>query len=197
MADIVTSTFRKTKLKKQTNNQNQTITISQPSPRRHPTMQRKGTCLCSRTETLYAKAFRDKQLSVFLEKPKTLRLSQESVPSSFGNYSLPFDMELEVTVISSSQRAESFLKSTGNTQPVSPVRSKHEEEKPSTYTVAVNLQVQDATVEGNEVGGTPSNIPIKRSDCDPKEAKEDHKLSVKFCKKFIDHDPSRGRGKRL
>lgn len=78
-------------------------------------------------------------MSVFLEKPKILRLSQESVPSSFRNYSLPFDMELEVTVISSNQRVESFLKSTGNTQPVSPVRSKLEEEKPSAYIDAVNL----------------------------------------------------------
>lgn len=102
-------------------------------------MQRPGTCLCSRTETLYAKAFRDKQLSVLLEKTKILRLSQESVSSGFGNGSLVFDKEFYVTVISSTHTAESFLKSTGNTQPVSPVRSKLEEEKPSAYIDAVNL----------------------------------------------------------
>lgn len=100
---------------------------------------RLGTSLCSLTETLYAKAFRDKQLSVLLEKTKILMLSQESVQSGFGNGSLLFDKELDLTAISSIQIAESFLKSNENTQPGSPARSKLEKAKPSAYIDAVNL----------------------------------------------------------
>lgn len=116
--------------------------------------------------------------------PKSLKLSQESVSSGFGNDSPLSDEELDVTVISSIQRAESFIKSTGNTQRGSPLRSKLEEEKPSACTDAVNLQMQDVTVEGDEVGSTPSDIPIYRNDSGPKEVKGNRgcKRSVKHCK---------------
>lgn len=62
--------------------------------------------------------------------------------------------------------------------------SKHEDEKPSACTDAVNLQMQDVTVEGDEVGNTPSNIPINRNDSDPKEVKGNRgcKRSVKYRK---------------
>uniref|UniRef100_A0A1I8MEJ3 Uncharacterized protein n=1 Tax=Musca domestica TaxID=7370 RepID=A0A1I8MEJ3_MUSDO len=55
------------------------------------------------------------QLSALLEKTKTLRLSQESVPSGFGNDSPLSDEELDITVISSSQSGKSFQKAIKNT----------------------------------------------------------------------------------
>lgn len=50
--------------------------------------------------------------------------------------------------------------------------------------------MQDTTVEGDEVGSTPSNIPVNRGDSCSKEAtaKRGYERSVKYCQKCIDRD---------
>lgn len=50
-------------------------------------------------------------------------------------------------------------------------KSLMENKKTSACTNAVNLKVQDATVENDEIGSTSSNIPINRRDSGSMEAK--------------------------
>ncbi|XP_058984888.1 uncharacterized protein LOC131805585 [Musca domestica] len=132
----------------------------------------------------------NEQLSALLEKTKTLRLSQESVPSGFSNDSPLSDEELDITVISSSQSGESSQKTAKNTPNETCVESQIQEGSSSVTSDAKSLDRQDTILVGT--GRKSTSNPTSHDGVEPKEAKarRGYKRSINYCKKFIGRDPA-------
>lgn len=96
-----------------------------------------------------------------MQKTRILRLSQESVPSGFGNDSPLSDEEFDVP---SSQKDEANHKAAGNAQIGAQERSIQDAENPSAFYDAVNPQTQEAVAEGGLEGNSLTNNPNNHDD---------------------------------